>query len=1736
MFGFSASSHAAQWLNETFEGYAATAQLVVGTSPQLVSTSSGTSVIDASGNKMARFQKLTAAAGSASFIYSLSSPNLTVARPQGYISFKILANADPAVPVAGSSMNFRLGAMDSNSLGSSASAFVDLRFYQPATTFNVKVYSNTVQAGSSTIVLPAGTNTARIWYNSSAAGMAYIDPTGASQTLGAGKYVAWVNSTLINASASGDTLATSVTTTGSTTSSIIGKIGFNTSSSSTADFSIDDLYAADAAPVVTPVITSSLTANGQVGNVFSYQIVASNTPTSYNATGLPAGLSVNTTTGAITGTPTASGNSNITLSATNTGGTDSKTLVLTVVAVAPTITSTLTASGQELTAFSYQITASGLPTSYNATGLPGGLSVNTTTGLITGSPNAGTRGIWNATISATNTGGPGSATLVLTVINKFDVLRIKWLNTLIADVTGSKSTSSINTRASGYQTTMLYTVSAIKVTNGGSGYTTAPTVTISGGGGSGATATATISAGKVSAITVTNGGSGYITTPTVTLSGGGGSGVTTTPQVAIWSDLPLAAQTGVTADVASGNIASSFQRLEDMAQAYAISACALYQNSPLLAATSGGLDWMTSNVYTPTGTLFGNWYDWEVSAPQALNNAAVLLLSNTSALSTAQIANYVKAVYNFGPDSVNQQDYFWWGPLTGANTSNAALTMAVQGILLGNNTTTVTRVWHDTTGHPVNPQTNYVISGSLLLDEAQGNLSGNNPFDFDGKSVFTYVTSGDGFYADGSFIYHYNIPYTAQYGQELVDNINILVNLLYGSAWQITDPEVSNVFDWMLDSFAPMMYHGAMMDMVRGRAIASSSGDEYSVGAKVIENFRQVAAFAPTTTAAELNAFADSPQLPPGQFHFPGMDRVVAFRSGFGFGISMSSTRVGGYEINTTSPTNLKGWYTGAGATYLYLGDADTQYTGDYWATVDWYHLPGTTAEMNATPEDAVTDQNWVGGAQVDKTYGVAGMSVHPANTTLVAKKSWFMLDNEIVCLGAGITCTTAGDQVDTTVENRRLGSSATSANFYVNGVNQAPALGWSSALGSTTSCSLDGVGGYYFPGGASNLQASFTANSGAWTTINPTDSDSTVYTDNYLKLFFNHGVTPTDAKYAYVILPNMSSGGVKAYAANPDIAILSNTQPTGSATGIQAVKSLVSGVVAANFWAKTTGPDNGGTADLITVSKQSSVIVRETSNSISVGVSDPTQSNTGTIIVTLSGRASLGTLSADSGVTVTGTNPITLSVNVNGSKGKSYNASFQLAPKPVISSNLNMVGVVGSALSYQITASNSPTSYGATGLPAGLVINTSTGVISGSPTTIGTYSTTLSATNANGTGYATLTTNVATVPTDIAFTISASGASTWICPANVSSIQVECWGAGGAGGWASRANQTSSKALGGGGAGGAYAKKSYAVTSGSTYYLNVGAGGVSVNTDTTKAPGGDSWFNTTNTSSAAPVLAKGGGGGESVLLQSASTRFGAGGTAVVSGSSVGDVVNIGGNGVASTSDTFGGGGGGSGGSGNTSGGNPGFAPASTTLGLGAVAVSTGVGGNGGNANSVSATSATGQTPNTTPGGGGGGARCSSSSTTLSGGTGAAGQIVLTVQQLAATLTLTESWRQLYFNTTANSGNAADSFDADGDGLTNAQEYVFGGNPTVAGTGSFLTAANDVSVFTLNFVAQQATGTGYTGLTRYYTVETTTDLTNSASWTLLAGYSNIAGANQTVTLTPPASGARCFYRLKVRLQ
>jgi formylglycine-generating enzyme required for sulfatase activity len=79
-------------------------------------------------------------------------------------------------------------------------------------------------------------------------------------------------------------------------------------------------------------------------------------------------------------------------------------------------------------------------------------------------------------------------------------------------------------------------LSHVGIKNGGSGYTTAPTVTISGGGGTGATAVATVDGDRVTEVALTNPGSGYTSAPSVIFSGGGGSGASADAFFQSWWD------------------------------------------------------------------------------------------------------------------------------------------------------------------------------------------------------------------------------------------------------------------------------------------------------------------------------------------------------------------------------------------------------------------------------------------------------------------------------------------------------------------------------------------------------------------------------------------------------------------------------------------------------------------------------------------------------------------------------------------------------------------------------------------------------------------------------------------------------------------------------------------------------------------------------------------------------------------------------------------------------------------------------------------------------------------------------------------------------------------------------------------------------------------------------------------------------------------------------------------------
>ena len=1571
------------WLKEAFTPYTNGQSLNTTLSPQLINNVNFTNYtkITNDGGNVAQYLKTTTTGGS-QVMFAFSPTNTMTARTNGYVSFRIKQNINTNIPIANS---FDIGIGNNvlaTSTSSSANRLIGLSFKQSGNATNTLTVKSA--DGWTNVVTLTNFSTfskAEIWFNDSeTASMPYTDPSGGYQNLTTNSFVVYFVGKLVTPSASGSPL------TGASGASLnIGKIGFSTASGTAIDFSFDDIFGGDSENVnlvsslstdnpllsgtfdvltvpagTSPLLGSayalptindtsaSVSSTGtpfdlagtvatygaldmrglsrpstgrDIGNyevevnglgnrplrrtevgvvaatypnaiqvnsitqgvAFSQQLTASfgTAPVVWSYVGtLPPGISL-TSGGLLSGTPTTGGTYPVVIRLTDANGSYAETSVsLVVVApvVAPVISSLVTASGQKGTAFSYTITASGSPTSYSTTPLPAGLNVNTSTGAITGTPTVG--GAFSVTISATNAGGTGSATLTLNFTDEFDALRLKWRDTLIAT---AGTVASIDSNALKYWT-------------GSSPINASPSTSFS------------------------------------------------SATFYLWSDLPL--NTGV-----SGNMRDTFGRLETMALGYATPGSAYYGNANLATAVINGLTWMVTYVYNGTNT-YDNWYHWMISGSENFANAALLVYP---ALSQAQITSYYTKLQYYSPSGGPSGSSLWpndfkWALLTGANTAEAALVMTLNGIL-------------NKTGDK--------------LTEAKTNLA----------KVFAPVTSGDGYYSDGGYIFHFTAVENGSYGLTLIEAVSAATNLLYGTPWAVAEADSSQAYgNWIPQGLMPFYYHGAMMHMIRGRSYTTSGSTEFVAGASGIDIIRNVALFAPTSQANTLTAFANSPHPSVGQYMFPSIDRVVAHRSNFSLGLSLSSSRTCNFDPLRNTPStqnNDKGWNTADGMTSLYVGSTDTQFTGNIWPTMDWYHMTGTTAEQNYQAQPGNPTEDWAGGAEVSG-YGVAGMSLHPTasstgSSTLYGKKSYFMLEKEVVCLGAGITCGSA-NIVDTTVENRRMGSNTPSVNLWVDGVATSRPLNWGATLTSPKSCAIEGVGGYYFPDSPNNIRAEFVPSSGKWTDVHPTDSDTNNYTDNYLRLIFKHGATPSGATYAYTLLPTMNPGEVAGYAYNPQTTILSNTDT------VQAVKNPALGVVAANFWNSA-----GGTADLLTVNKSCAVIARETYNSISVGLSDPSQTLAGpggVVTVTLNRTGTLS--SKDSEVTVLRTTPtIQFTANVSGARGKTIHATFSLAAAPQITSNLNMVGVTGSPVSYQIACDTSGVTYGATGLPQGLSINPTTGLITGVPTESGTYSATLAATNASGrTGYATLMIQTGSSLSSLSSIFGAS--TTWVCPANVTAVQVEAWGGGGAGGSGVRGS-TSKSAVGGGGAGGAYARlNSYPVVPGRTYYINVGAGGESSTNNLATVAGGDSWFNSNNVTSTL-VLAKGGPGGQSIVNNNVDT-FGTGGVGTASGS-IGDVVRAGGSGATSTTNAFGGGGGGSAGTASV-----GNAPASTLDGLGAVAVTGG--GNGGNANASSGSSGDGQSPTGAPGGGGGGARAASTSQRY-GGTGAAGQITLTVQAMA---------------------------------------------------------------------------------------------------------------------------------------
>lgn len=645
-------------------------------------------------------------------------------------------------------------------------------------------------------------------------------------------------------------------------------------------------------------------------------------------------------------------------------------------------------------------------------------------------------------------------------------------------------------------------------------------------------------------------------------------------------------------DKVSAHLTNTLTYLHTMVRAYASEGCSLYKNKNLGKVLLAALDWFYANRYNENVKMYNNWWDWTIGGPQRLNDILVLMYED---LSEEQLTSHLRALKRFVPTPVEVPR--GPNPLTGANLLDTALVCAISGLLEESNT---------------------------RLSEAKEAVS----------AVLPYVTKGDGFYTDGSFIQHTDIPYAGGYGSVLMSSLSELLFITEGTPWEIVDPLLNHVFEWIINAFEPVCYKGAMMDMVSGRGITRYHSSDHHRGKELLIKILQLAQIAKEPMKTRIKAFvkeniqidsmqendyfeqmnvhdvlafkeilSDETLAARGdlQLHkvYGAMDRVVHHRPGFLVGISMYSERIAPYEVGNGE--NKKGWHTSDGMLYLYNGDLN-QYRDAFWPTVDMLRLPGITTDHSIrTNKDWACDrssQDWVGGSSIYDLYGATGMAfeMEPGRSTLIGKKSWFMFDDEIVALGAGIT---ASDNrlVETIVENRKIKISGDNL-FVVDdekvldgfGEVKREKVSWA-FLGGNTPEGTDTIG-YYFPDQA-NIKVIREVREGDWQMINENGTDTQIKR-NYLSVAIEHGNNPTNEKYSYVLLPNKTMEEVVKYSGSPDITILANTEE------IQAVRENKFGIVGMNFWNPTS-------CEYVTAKNPCSVMLHEKDDQLWLGIADPT-------------------------------------------------------------------------------------------------------------------------------------------------------------------------------------------------------------------------------------------------------------------------------------------------------------------------------------------------------------------------------------------------------------------------------------------------------------------------------------------------------------------------------------------------
>lgn len=199
----------------------------------------------------------------------------------------------------------------------------------------------------------------------------------------------------------------------------LNALGFDNVASQNVTISGGTATANFVATALPPQITSPTSAAGTLGQLFVYQFETL-FATSRGINNLPPGLTFNSALSAVTGVPTAAGIFQANMTASGDGGTTNATLTLSLQsapASGPVITSGTSATGRAGQRFNFQVTTTGgsPSTRVSASGLPSGLSIDSVTGVISGTPDS--EGSSAVTLTVTDAGLTSSSMLQLTFTN-----------------------------------------------------------------------------------------------------------------------------------------------------------------------------------------------------------------------------------------------------------------------------------------------------------------------------------------------------------------------------------------------------------------------------------------------------------------------------------------------------------------------------------------------------------------------------------------------------------------------------------------------------------------------------------------------------------------------------------------------------------------------------------------------------------------------------------------------------------------------------------------------------------------------------------------------------------------------------------------------------------------------------------------------------------------------------------------------------------------------------------------------------------------------------------------------------------------------------------------------------------------------------------------------------------------------------------------------------------------------